>query len=286
MRSFSAIFYICLQNVRKWQKDHRIYLIALLLFLLVYDNVRIIRNLSESIDQPASIWIYPFLYTQYHQKLIFTIPLLLLFSNAPFIDGNSMYIISRCKKITWHLGQFLYIIFSSAVYYIFIFVCSVILLLPFSELSWDWGSSLKTISTASLAANSGYNFLSVPPFTIEYFTPVQAVWFTFLMSFLMASMLGMIIYFLNIVTNTKYIGCTAGGILIVYSCFVENYYTNSLMRKYSPVTWITVDKLDVGGMTHNPTFPYCVTMLLTTFAVLGITILLFRKKLILDTGKR
>lgn len=282
MRSLRAIINICLQDLRKWQRDHRILIIAILLFLLVYDNVRSYRSISLSLNEPPSIWIYPFLYTQYHQKLVFTIPLLLLFSNAPFIDNNAVYVIARCRKSEWHLGQFLYIVISSALYYIYILLWSVILLLPFAELSTDWGRSLKTMAATSLTKEMGYDFLDIPAFTIIYFTPVQAMWFTFLLSFLMAVMLGTTIYFLNIITNTRYIGSLVGSSIIIFSCFIENFFTNSFARRFSPVTWITVDKVDVGGLTHNPSFTYCVTFFISVSLILIAATLILRKRIKLD----
>jgi len=282
VRSLKTIINICLQDLRKWQRDYRILIIAILLFLLVYDNVKSYRSISLSLNEPPSIWIYPFLYTQYHQKLIFTIPLLLLFSNAPFIDNNAVYVIARCKKSDWHLGQFLYIVISSAIYYIYILLWSVILLLPFAEISTDWGRSLKTMAASSLTKDMGYNFLDIPSFTIFYFTPVQAVWFTFLLSFLMAVMLGTMIYFLNIITNTRYIGSLVGSSIIIFSCFIENFFTSSFARRFSPVTWITVDKVDVGGLTHNPSFTYCVTFFVSVSLILIAATLIFRKRIKLD----
>lgn len=286
MKSLKVIFHICIQNLRKWQKDYRIYIIGILLFLLVFDNTRSFKNMCDYLKEPASIWFYPFLYTQYHQKLIFTIPLLLLFSNAPFIDSNAMYIISRCRKSEWHLGQFLYIIISSVLYYLYIFVCSVLLLLPTSEISSEWGKGLKTISVFDINHEFGYNFINVPKFTINYFTPLQAVWFTFLLSVMTAIMLGMIIYFLNTITNTNYIGSVVSSIIIIFSCFAETFFNNASARWYSPVTWITVDKLDVGGLTNNPTFTYCVTVLISVTVFIGLLTVLFRKAIKLDINQR
>ena len=128
----------------------------------------------------------------------------------------------------------------------------------------------------------GYNFLEIPSFTIFYFTPVQAVWFTFLLSFLMAVMLGTMIYFLNIITNTRYIGSLVGSSIIIFSCFIENFFTSSFARRFSPVTWITVDKVDVGGLTHNPSFTYCVTFFVSVSLILIAATLIFRKRIKLD----
>lgn len=275
-------FRICIHNLRKWRKDTRIWIIAILLFVLVWDNVSILNELSNALGVKSSIWLYPFLYTQYHQKLIFTIPLLLLYNNAPFIDQNSLYMIARCKKSSWHIGQFLYIIAAAFFYYLFIFLCSVIMALPYAEFSLDWGTSIYTMSSTFMTQNTGHNFLAISPYIISYFTPLQATWFTFLMSFLMAVMLGLLIYICNIVTQTKFVGGILSSIMIIFSCFTEGFYGESNMRKFSPVSWITVDKLDVGGITSNPTFPYCMTVYLVTIIAAMVGILIFRKKLKLD----
>lgn len=275
-------FNICIQNLRKWRNDYRIWIIGILLFVLVWDNVKILNDLSEQLMVKSSIWLYPFLYTQYHQKLIFTIPLILLYNNAPFIDQNSLYLIARCKKSTWHIGQFVYIIASATIYYFFIFICTVIIALPHAEFSTDWGTSIYTLSRTNIAQNTGHNFLTISPFITSYFTPLQAVWFTFLMSSLMATMLGMIIYIFNITTQTKYIGGIISSILIIFSCFVESFYGSTNLRKFSPVSWITVDKIDVGGLTNNPQFSYCLMVYLFTCILIMLTILLLRKKIKLD----
>ena len=122
---------ICLQNFRKWQKDYRIWTIAAILFILILENTRKFSDLSADLGVSSSIWQYPFLYSQYHLKLIFTLPLLLMFCNAPFIDQNALFLIVRCKRKAWITGQILYIIVSSAVYYLFIFLCTVITALPY-----------------------------------------------------------------------------------------------------------------------------------------------------------
>ena len=275
-------FNICAQNLRKWRKDYRIWIIAVLLFLLVWDNVRILNDISGQLGIKSSIWLYPFLYTQYHQKLIFTIPLILLYNNAPFIDQNSLYIIARCKKSTWHIGQFMYIMASAAIYFIFIIICTIIIALPHAELSSDWGTSIYTISRTQIAQNTGHNFLTISPFITSYFTPIQAVWFTFLMSSLMATMIGMIIYIFNITTQTKFIGGIIGSILIIFSCFVESFYGSTDLRKISPVSWITMDKIDVGGLTSNPSLSYCLIVYIGFIFFIMMIILLFRKKFKLD----
>ncbi len=272
---------ICRQNFRKWAVDYRIWTIAAVLMILVSENTRNMANVCESIGQPSTIWIFPFLYSQYHQKLIFTLPLLLLFNNAPFIDSNAMFVISRCKKSEWHTGQFLYIICASGVYYLYILFCTVITSIPYAEFSFEWGQSIHTIANTNATTGMGYNFLNVSNFVVTYFTPVQAVWFTFLISSLVAVMLGMIIYFFNTLTKTNYIGCIISSIHIIFSCYIEVMMKDKWLW-YSPVSWITLDKLDVGQTTTNPTFTYCMTVLLSVSLILFVIITALRKKWKMD----
>jgi hypothetical protein len=111
---------------------------------------------------------------------------------------------------------------------------------------------------------------------ITYFSPLQAVWFTFLLSWLCASMLGLIIYVLNIVTRTKYIGTVLSACLVTYSCFVDAF-GNKKMLKYSPVSWVTLDKVDVGGKTANPSFFYCVTFYIMVSVIMITIVFVYNK---------
>lgn len=270
---------ICRQNFRKWAVDYRIWTIAAVLLILVSENTRNMADVCQSLGLPSSFWIFPFLYSQYHQKLIFTLPLLLLFNNAPFIDSNAMFIISRCRKSEWHTGQFLYIICASAVYFLYIFFCTVITSVPYADFSFEWGQSIHTIANTNAAAE--YHFLNVSNFVVTYFTPLQAVWFTFLISSLAGVMIGMIIYFFNTLTKTNYIGCAVSSVLIIFSCYIEVMMKDKWLW-YSPVSWITLDKLDVGKTTENPTFIYCIAVLLSISLILFFIITAFRKKWKMD----
>lgn len=106
------------------------------------------------------------LYCQYHMKLIFTLPLLVLFCNAPFTDRNTLFIISRSGKQKWLSGQLLYIVLSAAAYYGFILLCTVMLSLPYAEFTANWGKLISTLAYTETAASMGYYFIEVPAFIL------------------------------------------------------------------------------------------------------------------------
>lgn len=257
MRFIKQSFRVCLQNFRKWTTDYRIWILAILLLILVHENVRNLSDISAELGIKSTLWSFPFLYSQYHMKLIFTLPLLILFCNAPFADKNTLLVLARSGRGAWITGQILYIAISSAVYYLFLFLCTVLLSLPSADWTTEWGKLIYTLAYTGAAGEAGHHFIQVSGFVITYFTPLQAVWFTFLLSWLSAVMLGLIVCGFNVLTNTKYIGCAASGIVIVFSCFVSVFGGNRLLP-YSPVSWITLDQIDVGGFTEHPSFSYCI----------------------------
>ena len=276
---------ICLQNFRKWQTDYRIWTVAALIFTLVWEQTHNLASLSQLMNIKSTLWYYPFLYSQYHMKLIFILPVLLIFCNAPFIDNNALFIIVRSKRKTWIGGQLLYIISASLVYNAFIFLCTLITSLPYSELSLEWGKILYTIADSSIAANAGYPFIDTSRFVLTWFSPLQAVWFTFLLSWLMCTMIGMLIYVLNSISNSKYIGVAVSSFLILFSCYIEVWGTRKMLW-FSPVSWCTLDKLDVGNRTSNPTFGYCFFIYVLLISVISLILLLLNKHLTFDASHK
>lgn len=276
MKYINRIIKICMLNFRKWSSDYRIWTIGFLLVILTHESIRDFALIGEKLGVRSTIWYFPFLYCQYHMKLIFTLPLLVLFCNAPFTDRNTLFIISRSGKQKWLLGQLMYIVLSAAAYYGFILLCTVILSLPYAEFTADWGKLINTLAYTDTAASMGYYFIEVPAYVLTYFTPLQAIWFTFLLSWLTAILIGMIICSLNIFTGTKYIGTAVSGIIIVFSCFVAASGKNGLVR-FSPSSWNTLNNIDVGGLTCFPDFYYCVTVCIAVSLALAGLCLISKK---------
>ena len=274
MRSFKSVVDICSQNFRKWQTDYRVWASAFLLLVLTAIYKDDMTKIANALGTKPPIWIFPILYTQFHTKLIFTLPVVLLFCNAPFTDDNQVFVYMRSGRTKWLCGQILYIFAASAVYYIFLFLTTLALTLLTGELSWDWGSTIL-----SLSANPGAvdhmiaPFVYVNPMIFEFFTPIQAVWFTFLLSWCAASLLGLVVFFFNLFSGTRILGVLIASVMVVICSSIENLGYKNLMP-FSPVSWNTLDNIDVGGLTYNPSFSYCMTVYVILIVVLTTLILI------------
>lgn len=277
MRSIKTSASICLQNLRKWKTDYRVWVIAVFSLIMVWIYIDDLKRIAEGLGTSLPIWIYPFLYSQFHTKLIFTLPIILLFCDAPFVDGNQMFVYMRTGKNKWLWGQIMYIVAASALYYIFL-IAAVLLSSVFAggNISLDWGKTLTTTANSNAALYFNSPFISVSKIVTTCFSPLSATWFTFFMSWLCSIMIGLIIFFCNIITETRALGIIITSLLVVLSALADNGFPTLL--PFSPISWNTVDKIDVGGMTTNPTFGYCMTAYLILILLLIIGIFVFGKK--------
>lgn len=274
MSSFKTVWSICTQNLRKWQTDYRVWCVWILLIFLTLIYTDDMKIAADYIGEKPPLWIFPFLYSQFHTKLLFTFPVLLLYCNAPFVDSNQIFVCMRSGRTKWLCGQILYIVISSAFYYVFLFLLTLLMSVFSAEISTQWGQTLHTLAVSSAAADSGAVFIDVSEFVLEYFTPVQAVWFTFVLSWCSAVFLGMLIFACNLLTGTKLVGILSAAFIVTICGSVKNFKMTWLLR-FSPVSWNTLDNLDVGGTTVNPSFAYCICIY-TTFFVAITTIILIR----------
>lgn len=167
------------QNLRKWATDYRMWTIAALLIVIIQIYVDDMQKVAAVLGTKISMWIFPFLYVQYHTKVIFTLPVVLMFCNAPFTDKNQIFIFSRTSRVKWLAGQILYIFTASALYYFFILFISIISTIFTAEPSLEWGKTLYIISNSNVITQAETFYLSAPPLILEFFTPVQAVFLRF-----------------------------------------------------------------------------------------------------------
>lgn len=281
MSGFKSIWAICSQNFRKWASDYRMWIIGVLLIVVTAIYADDMKTVSDFLGTKPSMWIYPFVYMQFHTKVIYTLPIVMIFCDAPFTDKNQVFVYMRTSRVKWLSGQLLYIILASAVYYLFIFVLTIVLTCPFCEVSQEWGTTLNMLAYSNAAVQSGVHMFDVSGFVIEYFSPLQACFFTFLTSWLSAVVIGAILFFFNLFTGTRLTGITISSFLVVITVVVDMGDWFEYL-KFSPISWNTLNNIDVGGMTAKPSFTYCMCVYAGIILTLTAAILLFGRKKSLD----
>ncbi len=286
MELLKPVFAICVQNLRKWKTDYRIWIIGLIGYITILVFVDDMERITTGLGTAMPVWIFPFIYSQFHMKLIYTLLLVLLFCNAPFIDSNQTFMYIRSGRIKWLLGQMLYVIAASGIYYLFLMIVGFLsAAFAGGEINLEWGKTLSVVANSNAAGRFGSPFIEISNTVIIYFSPLNATWFTFLLSWLCGSMIGLIIFLCNMLTQTRFLGIAISSALIILSALIEhslNYMTSSKYLPFSPISWTTLNHVDVAGLTQNPSFGYCISFYLIAIALLITGILIFGKKQSMD----
>ncbi|MBW8349300.1 hypothetical protein K0H71_07565 [Bacillus sp. IITD106] len=261
MRLFNRARFVCYQNFRKWPTNYRVWIIAIILIMLTHFFTKEIGHYSKEVGIGISPWMFPFLFTQKYIKLLFFFPLILLFCDAPFIDENQPYVIARSGRTPWSIGQIGYIISASAFYFVFLILLSIVINLPYMQFTMEWGKVLGTIANTDAYKQLGPRTLSLPPDIMYYFSPLQAMWFSFLLSWLTGIFLGLLIYVVNSISGTRMFGVLSASLFLVFDATLGG---KANLYRYSPVSWNNLERIDIDGTTPMPSITY----IYISFAVL------------------
>jgi hypothetical protein len=270
MKSFKTVLHICAFSFRKLRTDYRLWISVLLLLIFTHMFTKDYGRFCSLLGVKMSPWIFPFLYDAKYLRILFFIPLLLLFCDAPFIDRSQPYVIYRSGRVAWSVGQLLYITLTAALYFAFLLLVSNLFNISHVEFSLEWGKVFNTLANTSAAIDTGtLSFISSR--TLFYFTPLQATWFTFLLSWLAGTFLGLILYAVNSLTNTR----SAGIVLAAFFLVLDSATELPSVAWLSPVSWSSLAKIDIGGLSSYPSISYVLiafTIILGFLAVLSIIV--------------
>lgn len=270
-------FKICVQNIRKWTSNNKIKIVLLLAVMCVAIYTDGIGILSDNMGIKSSPWIYPFLFTFRYMKIVFMMPVLFMFCDAPFIDDNQIYIMLRASRRVWCAGQMLYICVTSVIYSLVLMASSVLVNINHITFMPKWGEVLGTAGTTNAMSkyNLQYNTIKITGNIITYYTPAQAMLFTFILMTLSFIFLGMIIYVVNVVTKSSVAGSIVAAVLILMTAMVDGH---PYLYWISPISCNSINNIDVAGRTLCPTIQYVLTMYLIVIVICAVVALIMSKR--------
>lgn len=272
MRDCALIQKCAFVTFRKWTVTPNIWMTAICIVVFGVWNVSWVLDYSYAAGIRITPWILPHFFSMPIMFLVYGFLTIVLFSGAPFTDRHTQFMEVRVGKRIWILGQFCYILESSAVYTIFYYLVSVLIILPRIYLSLDWGMLITNLAYNSSAAYeygimpSGIFFSSN---ILENFSPIEATLLTLLFLWLVSSLLGMIIFACHIAFR-KGSGIIVTGFFVFLSYF-SNYigpmiFGNQIFN-VAFVNWISLIYLNIYDMPDLLSIP-CAGMIL----VIGIMV--------------
>lgn len=135
-----ACFSIALHNFKKWAVNPRLYILLLIEVLYLHSRLSPVGELCARTGYKVTPYLLPFLLDEGSAVMMLFLGVVLLFCDAPFIEDEQPYIMLRSGRRIWFIGQMLYIVMASVLYFIVLYFISVLVLLPHIEWSTVWAS--------------------------------------------------------------------------------------------------------------------------------------------------
>lgn len=207
-------------NMRMLWENVRIPFVLIIVVLYVMESLSAVLTFSRAMNIGVTPFAFVFLVNDYRIQFVIAACAVILFCNAPFEDESYQYMISRAGKLSWGLGQLLYILKMSIIYIASLVIAAI---LPFlGHITWsnEWGKIWGTLGKTNAGAEFGVE-LSVSQNIMRQYEPAYALVISILLEFSCILCIGLIIYFGNKMTD-KSVGTFIGALIAVLDICVSN----------------------------------------------------------------
>lgn len=252
-------------NIIKWFSTPRIGIILLLCIMLMSNYYVPLYEFADKYKLMYSPLVFSLLFTSIYNRMLISIIAVYLFSDAPFQDRYFPYICIRSNKYNWCMGQILYIVATSLIYSLILFILSTLTLLKGNVVfSLDWGKAIYTLAYTPYAAESAF---SVNERVLMNYSAVAAFGNTIAMQTLFFCIIGITLFILNCLLSRK-IGAFVAAALILGDSIISEFHHEYSIVALTDLEYFTIDKLAINY----------IKLLLLIIILLGIMFNLFRFK--------
>lgn len=278
MTLFKNAIQIVGYQFKRWKRDYRIYVLAILVCILLAKNIAGVLEFSYETGYRINPWIFPVLLESYFVsmgllKVLLLFGMILLFCDAPFYDGMKPYLIIRCGRRAGCIGEIIYIAAASFVYVLFVWGISLLCLLPRISFQLTWGKVLGTLAMTE-AGGIYAPTLCFNSQMISSYQPLEASLLTFLNFWLFGIIIGLIIYTANIFLKNKITGVIFVSFLILMDP-VFAYLEQAGNFWFSPASWVSISRLNRISGSDYPT--ECYVLIIYLLVILGLIGIIYWK---------
>ncbi len=229
-------FHIALIGIRKWVTNFRMYVVFVMLAVFEWTLIMDIRAYASGIGMSISCWYFPFLFVANINCMFYYFALILMYCNAPYVDEHQMSLMLRSGRKKWFLGQIIYTVMASVLFFIWMAILSVIEYIPYVGFSTEWESVLAKISQNPRVYGHGL-YLNVPYAILQNYTPIQAFLICFCINVGVGTLLGLLIFYVNLWKSRGY-GAAVALAWVALSDIVANEIVQHMwMIILAPTAW-------------------------------------------------
>ena len=193
--------------------------------------------IMKDYDVKIAPWMLPHYMSSYIFAAVYGFIICYAFSNVPFMMKSELYGIIRKGRMIWCTEKIFAILLEALTIALTMVVLSVIVFIPYVGYEPGWGKVIQTLAFGIGKYNGIYGlaFGSI----IKNYTPVQAMLVSFLMLWLVNSLVGLLMFAVSMYVSRK--AAVVTGLLLSGITYMH-YSIRFLDHIYfaSPITWLRI----------------------------------------------
>lgn len=254
-------------NYRRWITNPRYYIIGILCIIWVHFVVGSLSTLTSAFSVQATPWVFPFVFMHRYTPMLIMLGACFLFADAPYMHTGTPYEVIRAGKRTWVRAQIFYTLFTAFLLVAFLFVISVLCILPNLQFSGEWGKVYSTLAQTNAAEEYGVN-LRVSYDVLLAYSPIQATLITFFVVGLEIAFLGMLIFTISLAASRTI--AMFSGLLFSLLPYVLVAAGTPVMYFFVPTAWSDLSLFVPSNTFGYPSLVYVIIFLILSIVILAV----------------
>ena len=250
--------------------------LAIVIIFSTY-TFRGLNDIAAFYGMRVSAYVFPFFVSNPSMLLIFGALVIYIFSDVPFTEQNTYFILSRTNRGIYYIAKILYIFAVSVVITAAFVLLSILSIISKADFTNQWGKIIYTLAsdptTVLEHANAKIGF-GVNGIVVNEFTPLTAMLYSVVLMVLVVFFTGIVIMFVSIMLskNASYIVSGFFVSLSYFSVFLGYITFGGFLYFVSPFSWCSLNWLDIyhSGLAPSPLYAVlvivCTTVLMEIIA--------------------
>ncbi len=248
MHNLKVIRYISRLQWRKSLHRTQFWLVVILVPLLAYRYMQPVLRFVTATGVNATPVGLTFFLSDYGLSFVVTLGLLMLFSQAPFMDEQMTFVLLRCDNRKWYMGSILYCMETAFFYVLYWCACLLLPLIGKLNLTMEWGKIWTTLCRTD--AYFDYRILVKMPYGLLAYDGWQALIYSITLKGTFCMLIVSIIFTGNMIKRIP-IGSVVSVLMLLQDYFAMNGHGFAYYW-YSPSTMSRLSMLDSTNTFLQP----------------------------------
>lgn len=253
------------------------YVTVFTLFFFIIDMfISPLRRYAQGAGEVTNISMLAMMFCNNYFLKMIMLSIIYFYSNVPFMERPQQYYFLRLGRVRFCCHNLMYVIISGFVLSMSLWGISILDMITCISFDNKWDRLSRTLALTDAGSGIGLKFY-VPYQAIERFSPWQLCGYSFLITALCITVIGMIMYTLCLMFH-RTVAVIAAGIVAMLPDIIK--FPNFLEQVVylSPVSWMKCSEWRYGYEVSNPDLEYILVCCVFLIFLMSCVCLFFSKK--------